>query len=192
MEPGMRFPETDRESIDSGNGLMKIGQFAKKLNLTPRAVRYYESLGLVEPCGRTDGGFRLYGPKEFELLLSVLSFKELGLSLAEIRNFLQNAGEECDARHVFEKVRQELTACDREIARKIDCLAEVRREVGRAWSLLDNCSGCDGKPFDIECLECWEQAGPVPRPLKVLAQIAMKNDRPRPKPFPKGAQADSK
>lgn len=188
----MRYPETDYGSTDSHSGLMKIGQFAKKLNLTPRTVRYYESLGLVEPCGRTDGGFRLYGPKEFELLLSVLSFKELGLSLVEIRNFLQNAGDECEARHVFDKVLQELSSCDREITRKIDSLAEVRNEVGRAWSLLENCSGCEGKPFDIECLDCWEQSGPVPRPLKVLARIAMKNDRPRLSPFPKGVRAESR
>jgi MerR family Zn(II)-responsive transcriptional regulator of zntA len=188
----MRYPESDRERYASSGGLMKIGQFAKKLNLTPRAVRYYESLGLVEPCGRTDGGFRLYGPREFELLLSVLSFKELGLSLVEIRNLVQNAGDECEARQVFNRVLQELTACDREITRKIDSLAEVRREVRRAWTLLESCTGCEGKPFDIECLECWEQAGPVPRPLKVLAQIAIKNDRHRLTPFPRGARAGTR
>ncbi|TMI84946.1 MAG: MerR family DNA-binding transcriptional regulator, partial [Bacillati bacterium ANGP1] len=38
----------------------RMEEVVRRTGLTPRAIRYYEELGLVRPSGRTAGGFRLF------------------------------------------------------------------------------------------------------------------------------------
>lgn len=63
---------------------MRIGQFAERAGVTPRTIRYYESLGLLGPSEREGSGFRYYTEAELERLQKIHAFKELGLSLEEI------------------------------------------------------------------------------------------------------------
>lgn len=63
---------------------MRIGEFAKRAGVTPRTVRYYESLGLLGPSAREGSGFRYYTEIELEKLQKINDLKELGLSLEEI------------------------------------------------------------------------------------------------------------
>lgn len=63
---------------------MRIGQFAERAGVTPRTIRYYESLGLLGPSEREGSGFRYYTEVELERLQKIHAFKELGLSLEEI------------------------------------------------------------------------------------------------------------
>jgi MerR family transcriptional regulator, copper efflux regulator len=63
---------------------LKIGEFAKRAGVTPRTVRYYESLGLLDPSEREGGGFRYYTEVELTRLQKINALKELGLSLEEI------------------------------------------------------------------------------------------------------------
>ncbi|MBW4661171.1 MAG: MerR family transcriptional regulator [Drouetiella hepatica Uher 2000/2452] len=63
---------------------MRIGEFAKLAGVTPRTVRYYESLGLLSPNEREGAGFRYYTDVELARLQKINALKELGLSLEEI------------------------------------------------------------------------------------------------------------
>ncbi len=57
------------ESEGNGkNGLMQIGELARKAGITLRTVRYYEQLGLIKHAVRTKGGFRLYHGEELRKL----------------------------------------------------------------------------------------------------------------------------
>jgi len=60
---------------------------ARRLVVGVRALRLYERRGLVSP-GRTQAGWRVYGPSEIERLHQVLTLKSLGLSLARITQLL--------------------------------------------------------------------------------------------------------
>jgi phosphoribosylaminoimidazole-succinocarboxamide synthase len=60
---------------------------ARRLGVGVRALRLYERRGLVRP-GRTQAGWRVYGPAEIERLHQVLTLKSLGLSLARITELL--------------------------------------------------------------------------------------------------------
>lgn len=66
---------------------------ARRLGVGVRALRLYERKGLVRP-GRTQAGWRVYGPGEIERLHHVLTLKSLGLSLARITELL--AGRDAD------------------------------------------------------------------------------------------------
>ena len=64
----------------------RIGELARRAGSTPRAVRYYEELGLLPERGRARGGHRLYDAEDEARLKELLHIKELlGLSLSELR-----------------------------------------------------------------------------------------------------------
>jgi DNA-binding transcriptional MerR regulator len=65
-------------------------EVVKRTGLTPRAIRYYEELGLVHPSGRTAGGFRLFTESDVASLLRVNELQTLlGFSLAEVKQTLR-------------------------------------------------------------------------------------------------------
>jgi DNA-binding transcriptional MerR regulator len=68
--------------------LRQIGEVAERVGLSLRTVRYYEEAGLVRPSERTEGGFRLYGPREIARLELIKQMKPLGLTLEEMRELL--------------------------------------------------------------------------------------------------------
>ena len=64
----------------------RIGELARRAGSTPRAVRYYEELGLLPERGRPRGGHRLYDARDELYLKELLHIKELlGLTLSELR-----------------------------------------------------------------------------------------------------------
>ncbi len=67
---------------------MHIGEVAKRLNLNPRTIRYYETIGLLPPPARSDSGYRLYTQDAVGRLEFTLKSKTLGLTLDEIRRLL--------------------------------------------------------------------------------------------------------
>jgi DNA-binding transcriptional MerR regulator len=66
----------------------RIGELARRAGATPRAVRYYEKLGLLPESGRPRGQHRLYDRYDEERLKELLRVKEtLGLTLSELRTW---------------------------------------------------------------------------------------------------------
>lgn len=71
---------------ETGNGeLLSIGQLAKQANVSSRAIRYYEELGILPHPPRSPGGTRRYPPEYRFYLEGALALKEVGFTLDEIR-----------------------------------------------------------------------------------------------------------
>lgn len=68
--------------------LMSISQLAQELMITPRTIRYYEEVGLIEPLHHEKMSQRLYGPREKARLKLILRGKRLGFSLSEIKEMV--------------------------------------------------------------------------------------------------------
>ena len=66
----------------------KVGDLAKLTGLTVRTLRFYDQIGLFSPSGQTESGHRLYSESDLSRLHQILSLKELGLSLEEIKSAL--------------------------------------------------------------------------------------------------------
>lgn len=66
----------------------KVGELSKVTGLTIRTLRFYDQIGLFSPSGYSDSGHRLYNESDISRLQQILSLKELGLSLEEIKSIL--------------------------------------------------------------------------------------------------------
>ena len=63
-----------------------IQNLAEQFNVTPRALRFYESKGLLAPAKR--GQTRIYSERDKTRLLLTLRGKKLGFSLEECREII--------------------------------------------------------------------------------------------------------
>jgi MerR family transcriptional regulator, repressor of the yfmOP operon len=81
------------ETAEAGladEGFMQIGEVSQRTGLTQRALRYYETKGLLDPPTRLDGGFRLYSDEDVARLERIVELKRLlGFSLAEIKQIME-------------------------------------------------------------------------------------------------------
>jgi DNA-binding transcriptional MerR regulator len=66
-----------------------ISDLAREFDLTTRAMRFYEDMGLLRPERSGPGGRnRIYSPRDRTRLKLTLRAKRLGLSLAEARELI--------------------------------------------------------------------------------------------------------
>jgi DNA-binding transcriptional MerR regulator len=67
-----------------------VGEVARLAHVSVRTLHHYDELGLLEPSGRSDAGYRLYDEGDLERLQEVLFFRELGFSLKEIGALMED------------------------------------------------------------------------------------------------------
>jgi DNA-binding transcriptional MerR regulator len=66
-----------------------ISDLAREFDLTTRAIRFYEDMGLLQPARSGPGGRnRIYSPRDRTRLKLTLRAKRLGLSLTEARDII--------------------------------------------------------------------------------------------------------
>jgi MerR family transcriptional regulator, repressor of the yfmOP operon len=79
-----------RNAVIDRPAQFRIGELARRVGVTPRAVRYYEELGLLPDRGRTDGSHRFYDEQDESRLSDLLQIRDLlGLSLTELREWME-------------------------------------------------------------------------------------------------------
>ncbi|MCR1792530.1 MULTISPECIES: heavy metal-responsive transcriptional regulator [Leptospira] len=67
---------------------MKIGQIARKADVSVQTVRYYDSLGLLGKSARNEVGYRLYQQDVAARIRFIKRAQDLGFSLEEIGELL--------------------------------------------------------------------------------------------------------
>ncbi|CAN5121074.1 MerR family transcriptional regulator [soil metagenome] len=75
--------------MERADATMHIGELAERTGLSLRTIRHYDEVGLLEPTGRTVGGFRLYTHDDFSRLMLIRRMKPLGFSLEEMTELLR-------------------------------------------------------------------------------------------------------
>jgi len=66
--------------------LYTVTELAKQLDMTPRAIRFYEDKGLITP--QRVGTTRVFSARDRARMILILRGKRLGFSLSEIREYL--------------------------------------------------------------------------------------------------------
>ena len=65
-----------------------IGEMARKLNVAPSTLRYYDKEGLLPFVERSSGGIRMFKDEDMEWLRMLGCLKKAGMPLKEIRSFM--------------------------------------------------------------------------------------------------------
>ena len=67
-----------------------IKKLSEIAGVSTRTLRYYDEIGLLKPARVSSSGYRIYGKKQVDILQQILFYKELGISLDEIKEIIQN------------------------------------------------------------------------------------------------------
>jgi len=111
---------------DPNAPLLRIQEVADLVALTPRSIRYYEEVGLLEPAARSEGAYRLYDADDVARLQFIKGLRDdAGFSLAEIRQLLEDETARATNRARFRESRS--AAERREVL--LDGIARIDRQV---------------------------------------------------------------
>lgn len=65
--------------------VQKLGRVA---GVSTRTLRYYDEIGILKPARINSSGYRIYGQTEVDRLQQILFYRELGLSLDDIKKIV--------------------------------------------------------------------------------------------------------
>jgi DNA-binding transcriptional MerR regulator len=166
--------------------LMRVGELAKAVGKTVRAMHLYEELGLLEPRARSEGGFRLYGPEAVDRIHWIVKLQAIGFTLAEIQGFVKDFREAHSAPEASARVRALFEEKQQQIREQITQLQVIENDLVEALSYLDSCQPCSTDHGPSECAACdhhGHQKGEAPLLFAGLSQSNTVEDEKPPKEY---------
>ena len=107
----------------------RIGDLAASSGLTVRTLHHYESIGLLVASGRTPAGHRIYGDNDVVRLYRISLLRQLGLSLADIAQALDEPAD---------GARSTLATHLAEVERQLSSASAVRSRLLRLLAVSDD------------------------------------------------------
>lgn len=141
--------------------LYSTGEFAELCGVKKQTLFHYDEIGLLCPETVEDNGYRRYSYNQYETFLLISCLKEANMSLAEIKDFLEEEDEDKKARIVQARI----SALDQRIA----YLMNVRKILSNSFSNLGMTVGTkEGNTDEIRLenrpeIELWKS-----RPLNLM------------------------
>ena len=162
------LPQADQKPAKAtDSSFLTVGTLAQRVDASPRTLKYWETIGIIEPDMRSEGGFRLYGEHWVYLCQLIKDLQLFDYSLEEIKqisdyfreyirlqNNLESAGKtgaaaqmqawlrEIDA--LFEKIDQYKQG----IQRWEELLKRKRKEIIQLQSQNQKRPDVKGKPHE--------------------------------------------
>jgi len=120
--------EAETEDSVCGEECLKytVKQLSDMAGVSVRTLHHYDAIALLKPDSRSAAGYRLYGDEQLLRLQQILFFRELDMTLEEIRELLDRPG--FDQVAALEEHRRLLALRGERIARLV---ATVDRTIGR-------------------------------------------------------------
>ena len=114
--------------MPAGQSTYTIGDLAREFDLTTRAMRFYEDMGLLQPARTGPGGRnRVYTNRDRTRLKLTLRAKRLGLSLAEAKELIDMYDSPRDTAPQLRKFLEIIAAHKRELESQ---LSEIQAQLG--------------------------------------------------------------
>jgi MerR family copper efflux transcriptional regulator len=114
---------------DAMSERMRIGDLTERAGVTPRTVRYYESIGLIPPGEREGNGQHYYTDETLARLRKIDQLKQLGLSLVEVRDVIDLYFTDPSGVRAKQKVLAILRAHLAEVDQKVGALQQFRADL---------------------------------------------------------------
>jgi DNA-binding transcriptional MerR regulator len=124
---------------------MLISELAREAGVTTKAVRYYESVGLIA-AQRRPNGYREYDDGDVRLVREIRDLGSLGIRVEQSRPFLEclvaghGQGDDCaDAREIYRAAIAEFDSRIAELTARRDAVASLLDD---AFERVDPQCGC--------------------------------------------------
>lgn len=125
-----------------------ITELAQEFDITPRAIRFYEDVGLLEPARA--GRNRVYTHRDRTRLKLTLRGKRLGLSLQEVKQLVDMYESGSDERPQLEAFLVVLGDHRRQLEQQLEdiqvTLAEIAQHEARCRLLIGGSKAAAAKP----------------------------------------------
>lgn len=103
--------------------------FARICGTTKRTLIHYENIGLFLPSQRDENGYRYYSEAQHNMFLTIAQLKETGMSLEEIRDYLNSRNPERFKALLMQQIAQ--------VNARIDRLVQISDMLHTKLKLLD-------------------------------------------------------
>ncbi|MCR9086746.1 MAG: MerR family DNA-binding transcriptional regulator [Rhodobacteraceae bacterium] len=107
---------------------LSFKEMCAKFDVTPRTLRYYEYIELLQP--EKEGRARFYGPREIARMTLILRGRRFGFSLEEIRQWLliyEEKGTSAQMEAWVELATRQLDSLAEQRAQLDETIAELRK-----------------------------------------------------------------
>jgi len=157
--------------------LMRVGELAKVVGKTVRAMHLYEELGLLEPAARSEGGFRLYGREAVERINWIVKLQAIGFTLAEIQGFIRQFQDAQSGRDATSRVREVFAEKLQATRDQITQMRSIENDLLEAIAYLDSCQTCTPVYTPSSCGVCDHHGHHPDHAPRLFAGLSRKPDK---------------
>lgn len=119
---------------------MLIGELSQQINLSRDTIRFYEKMELIQPLVRNNG-YKDYPEQTLQQLKLIQTAKNLGFTLAEIKQIINIVGENEIPAEQFQLILRE----------KLVMIQEKMGQLQHIQNMLENLLGGESCPLRKEC-----------------------------------------
>lgn len=120
---------------------LKVNEVAKQFGVNANTVRHYVRIGLINPP-KDESGYHRFGKKEAQTLRFILNARELGFTLEDIQQLLDDASRgESPCPHARELIELRLDQARDKLA-SLQALVERMEQATASWQSIPDCEPC--------------------------------------------------
>jgi DNA-binding transcriptional MerR regulator len=127
------FEQLAGSAADANAPIMTIGEASHRTGLTPRAIRFYESSGIVMP--HRSGRFRLYSRKDVYKLSITKLLRSMNADIDTISSVIQQINDSPSAEEsrtlVQQAIARQVTALEKEAENALKLLKDSQQVLTR-------------------------------------------------------------
>lgn len=154
--------------------LLRVGELARAVGKSVRAIHLYEELGLVTPVERSQGGFRLFSPDAVDRINWINKLQVIGFTLSQIRAFVDQFENNLSGRTATDSVRRVFEEKLTEIRDTIAQLQLIETDLVEAIAYLESCQSCETVAPVSECAVCSQPTHGADQAPELFAGLSQK------------------
>ncbi len=112
-----------------------VKELSKLAGISVRTLHHYDKIGLLKPAIRTEARYRLYGHNELLKLQQILFYKELGFTLGDIMDILNDP--RFDLPQALENHKQALLKKQKRLSQMLDTIEKTKFNLKKRKMITD-------------------------------------------------------
>jgi DNA-binding transcriptional MerR regulator len=151
--------------------LLQVGDLARAVGKTVRAIHLYEELGLLKAHERSKGRYRLFTQDAVVRVRWIIKLQSLGLSLSEIQGIERARTDVTSAQSAAARLREVYETKLNETRSKIEELRALETELAASLDYLAGCHTACESEVKVECCPSCERHPEDPPELVAGANV---------------------